>query len=241
MDVLKDAMDDAAAECSLAVPSLFATNTQTSYVQLKRYMYSTARELLSRIDWASCTLDETLTGDGTNVIALPSDFGRVVRRDEEDGAAVWSDGMRRAFKPFNSNGEWTVVRSMGPTPSYGYRIVGSNIEFTQDIALGDTITLSYVSKDWISHASARAAEWTDDADLSYLPIRLIELGSVWRWRRKRGLEFSSYQGEFEIELTRASNDDRSIRKIRFGQSPNNTGGSPYRNLPVPTLGPDPNI
>lgn len=233
-------MDDAAAECSLAVPSLFATNTTTNYTQLKRYMYSTAKELLQRIDWANCTLDETLTGDGTNTIALPADFSRVVRRDEEDGPAVWSDSMRRAFRPVTSNGEWTVLTSLGPTPSYGYRIVGSNIEFTQDIAIGDTITLSYVSKGWISHSSARQATWDDDADLTYLPPRLIELGTTWRWRRKRGLEFSSYQGEFEIELSRLSNDDRSIRKISFGGKVD-SGGSPYRNLPVPTLGPDPNI
>ena len=36
MDVLKDWMDNAAGECSLAIPSLFATNTGTSYPTDKR-------------------------------------------------------------------------------------------------------------------------------------------------------------------------------------------------------------
>jgi hypothetical protein len=232
-------MDDAAAECSLAVPSTFATNTTDSYAQLKRYMIATAKELLHRVDWANCTLDGTVTGDGTATYDLADDFGRLTRSDRDDEPAVWSDGMRRAFKPVTSNGEWTVLQSYGPTPSYGYRVVGSQIEFTQNIAVGDTVTYSYVSTGWISNASSRVATWASDADLTYLPGKLIELGTVWRWMRKRGLEFQSYQGEFEIELNRRSNDDRSIRKIGFG--PKSYQKSPYANLPVPTLGPDPNI
>lgn len=239
MDTLKSAMDDAAAECSLTVPTLFATNTNTSYAQLKRYMYAAAREMLSRIDWANCTLDGTITGTGASSYALASDFGRLTRNDDDNDPAVWSDDMRRTFKPVNTNGQWTVIESMGPTPSYGYRIVGSNIEFTQAIATGETVTYSYVSTGWISSSSTRVATWADDADLTYLPARLIELGTIWRWNRKRGLEFSSYQGQFEMELSRFANDDRGIRKISMGPKPGST--SPYQGLPVPTLGPDPNV
>ena len=239
MDVLKTAMDDAAAECSLAVPTLFATNTTDSYVQLKRYMRQTAKELLERHDWANITLDGTITGTGASSYALESDFMRLTRSDAEDKPAVWSDDMQRGFLPVTSNGQWTVLQSNGPTPSYGYRIVGSNIEFTQPIAVGETVTYSYVSTGWISSSGSRASAWADDADLTYLPSRLIELGVTWRWMRKRGLEFASYQGEFEIELSRYSNDDRGTRVIQFGQR--SAGGSPYRNLPVPTLGPDPDV
>lgn len=239
MDLLKTAMDNAASECSLAAPSLFATNTQDSYVQLKRYMYQAAEELLQRIDWANCTLDGSFSGADTDTYTLASDFKRLVRRDEEDDPAVWSDSMRRAFKPVTSNGQWTVITSMGPTPSYGYRVVGPNMEFTQDIATGETVTYAYVSKGWILSGASRVSVWADDADTTYLPSRLIELGTIWRWRRKRGLEFQSYQGEFEIELSRYANDDRSIRKISFGEKVG--ARSPYANLPVPTLGPDPNI
>lgn len=239
MELLKTAMDDAAAECSLAVPSLFATNTTDSYAQLKRYMRQASTELLQRIDWASCTIDGTITGDGGAIYALASDFLRLTRSDDPDQPAVWSEGMHRPFAPVTSNGEWTVLLSYGPTPSYGYRLVGSNIEFTQNLAVGEEVTYSYVSTGWISHDSARSATWQDDADLTYLPSRLIELGVTWRWMRKRGLEYATYQGELEIELSRYANDDRGIRKISFGQKA--SGGSPYRNIPVPTLGPDPDI
>lgn len=239
MDVLKTAMDDAAAECSLAVPSVFATNTADSYTQLKRYMRQTAKELLERIDWAGCTLDYTLTGADSDTFVLPADFLRLTRSDDEDKPAVWSDSMKRAFVPVTSNGQWTVLQSSGPTPSYGYRVVGPNIEFTQPIATGESVTISYVSNGWISSSGSRASAWADDADFTYLPARLIELGVTWRWMRKRGLEFASYQGEFEIELSRYANDDRGTRVIQFGQRI--SGGSPYRNLPVPTLGPDPDV
>lgn len=233
-------MDDAAAECSLAVPTTFATNTEDSYAQLKRYMVATAKELLQRIDWANCTLDGTITGDGGSVYDLETDFYRLTRSDDPASPAVWSDGMRRGFTPVTSNGEWTVLLSYGPTPTYAYRIVGSQIEFAQDIAVGDTVTYSYLTTGWISSSGSRAATWTNDADFTYLPAKLLELGTTWRWMRKRGLEFQSYQGEFEIELARRSNDDRMIRKIGFGPKAYQSK-SPYANLPVPTLGPDPNV
>lgn len=239
MDLLKTAMDDAAAECSLAVPSVFATNTGDSYAQLKRYMRQTAKELMERIDWANITLDGTITGDGGAIYPLPSDFFRLTRSDDPDKPAIWSNSMRRSFAPVTSNGQWTVILSYGPTPSYGYRVVGSNIEFTQNIAVGEELTYSYVSTGWISSASTRVATWATDADFTYLPARLIELGTTWRWMKKRGLEYASYQGELEIELSRLANDDRGIRKISFGQKA--YGGSPYRNIPVPTLGPDPDV
>lgn len=239
MDTLKSAMDDAATECSLNVPSLFATNTTASYAQLKRYMYSTAKELLSRHDWAVLTLDQTITGDGGDTYDLAADFGRLTRRDEVDEPAVWSDGMQRVYRPVTSNGGWTVLTSMGAAGTYGYRVVGTQIQFTQNIAASETVTVSYVSNAWISSAGSKVATWADDADFTYLPARLIELGTTWRWRRKRGLEFASYQGEFEMEFSRFANDDRSIRKISFGQRM--AVNSPYANLPVPELGPDPNI
>lgn len=239
MDTLKSAMDDAAAECSLAVPAVFYLNTTTSYAQLKRYMYLAAKELSQRIDWAVLTIDGTITGDGGSTYALPSDFLRLTREDDDDNPAVWSVDMRRAFKPVTANGQWTVLTSMGPTPSYGYRVVGGNIEFTQNLAVGQTVTISYVSTKWIQSAGSSVATWSADADYTLLPARLIELGVEWRWMRKRGLEFASYQGEFEMELSRAAGDDRSLRKISFGQRPQ--GGSPYRGLPVPMLGPDPDI
>jgi hypothetical protein len=238
MDTLRSAMDDAAAECSLAVPSLFATNTTTNYVQLKRYMVATAKELIERIDWAAITLDGIVTGDGTASYPLADDFFRLTRSDDEASPAVWSDSMRRGFRPVTSNGQWTVLQANGPTLQYGYRIVGASIQFTQNIAVGQTIKYSYLSKNWILAGTVPAATWGDDGDFTLLPSKLIELGVEWRWNRKRGLEYASYQGEFEMELSRLANDDRGIRKIGFGQRA--SGGSPYRNMPVPTLGPDPN-
>ena len=232
MDTLKSAMDDAAAECSLAVPALFATNTTDSYVQLKRYMYDAAKELLTRHDWANCTREQTVTGTGTDTYALAADFGRLTRRDEADEPAVWHASLRRRMLPVNTNSEWTVLTTLGGN-HYGYRIVGSNIEFTENLATGDTVTVHYVSTGWIENASSRVATWAADADYTYLPAKLIELGATWRWRRKRGLEFASYQGEFEIEMTRFINDDRSIRKINMGPSPEKT--SPYDGVDVPTL------
>lgn len=237
MDLLKTAMENAASECSLAAPAVWFSNTETSYAQLKRYMYDTARELVRRIDFTELTRDATITGDGGDTYPLQADFERLPRSDEEDDPAVYSTSMDRAFRPVTSNGQWNVLANRGPTPLYGYRVVGSNIQFTQDITSDESITLSYVSNYWILTGSTRTGTWTTDEDYTYIPGKLIELGTVWRWRRKRGLEFASYQGQFELELSRYASDDRGVKKISFGQRARST--SPYSNLAVPLLGPDP--
>lgn len=239
MDLLKTAMDNAAGECSLAAPSVWVSNTDTNYAQLKRYMYDVAREFVRRVDYTELTRDITITGDGGDTYPLQADFERLPRKDSEDDPAVWSDGMQRAFYPVTSNGQWTALQSRGPASSYGYRVVGSNIQFTQTIASGDTNTLAYVSNYWISSGGERVGVWGTEEDLTFIPGKIIELGVTWRWRRKRGLEFASYQGEYEIELSRYANDDRGIRKIRFGQRA--LPPTPYSNLPVPLLGPDPDV
>lgn len=238
-DVLKTYMDNAAGECSLAAPSVFYNNTDTSYAQLKRYMYRTAEELRQRHDWAYLTRDQSISGADTDTYALADDFDRMCRRNTPDDPAVWSSTLQRPYYPVVSNAEWTVLTALGGS-HYGYRVVGSNIQFTETVATGTTIKLAYISKSWILNGGNPTQTWSSDADYTKLPGILIEMGTTWRWRRKRGLEFSSYQGEYEMELSRRSNDDRNIRVIHFGSNASAEAfRSPYDGVDVPTLGPAP--
>lgn len=213
MDLIKDSMDDVARECGVAVPSLWATNTDDTYMTLKQFMRQTAKELLERIDWQRCTYTESITGTGTDTYALPSDFQRPTRGPN----SVYGNAPHWSYIPVTSNGDWTQLLSWGAGSTYYYRFTGNSIQFSQTINSPDTIAVAYVSKNWIDSSGTPTDTWTDDAQESYLPGRLIELGTTWRWKRKQGLEFSSYQGEYETELTRYSNDDRSQQLISFGK------------------------
>lgn len=233
MDIIKDVMDDVARECGSTVPSLWATNTEDTYMQFKMYLRQCADELLQRIDWQAVTLNEVYTGTGTDTYALPSDFKRPTR----DRNTVYGNSPQRwAFAPVTTNGNWTQLQSWGALSTYLYRFTGSNIQFSQTINSPDEITLAYVSTNWISSGGSPTSTWTNDADLTYLPGSLLYLGSVWRWKRKMGLEYASQQGEYEAELSRYSQDDRQQQIISFNKSYPDRLITPY-DLTPPLLGP----
>lgn len=224
MDIIKDSMDNVARECGVAVPSLWATNTDDTYMQLKMYLQQAASELLERVDWQDCTLDNVVTGSGTDTYLLPTDYKRPTR----DLNTVYGNSPQRwAFMPVTSNGDWTRLKSWGAAITYFYRFTGPNIQFSQIINNPDQITFSYVTKNWISSGGNRAATWAADSDLTYLPARLLEMGTIWRWKRKMGLEYQSIQGEYESDLSRSSSDDRNRQTIGFGKSMPDRFISPY--------------
>lgn len=232
MDLIKDSMDDVARECGVAVPSLWASNTDDTYVQIKMYMRQAASEMLERIDWQDCTLNQVITGSGTNSYPLNEDFKRPTR----DFNTVFGNSPQRwAFAPITTNGDWTQLQSWGALSTYFYRFTGTDIQFSQTINSPDQITLAYVTKNWINSGGNRVAAWTDDADTSYLPGRLLELGTIWRWKRKMGLDYASVLGEYETELSRRSADDRQQQKIGFGKTLPDRLITPYDITP-PLLG-----
>lgn len=232
MDLIKDTMDDVARECGVAVPSLWASNTDDTYQQLKMYMRQAASELLERIDWQDCTLNQVITGAATDTYLLNTDFKRPTR----DRNTVYGNSPQRwAFAPITSNGDWTQLQSWGALSTYFYQFTGESIQFSQTINSPDEITLSYITKNWINASGTRASTWVNDTDTSYLPSRLLEIGTTWRWKRKMGLDYQSLLGEYETELTRRSADNRQQQSISFNKSYPDRLITPY-DLTPPLLG-----
>ncbi len=213
MDLIKDVMDDVARECGVAVPSVWSTNVDDTPEILKMYLRQASDELLSRIDWQRCTYTETITGTGADTYALPSDFKRPTRGPN----SVYGNAPHWSYIPVTSNGDWTQLLSWGAGSTYYYRFLGNSIQFSQVINSPDTIAVAYVSKNWVDNSGVPASTWTNDSQETYLPGELLRLGTIWRWKRKMGLDYDSIQGEYETEITRASNDDRASQLISFGK------------------------
>lgn len=213
MDLIKDVMDDVARECGVAVPSVWSTNVDDTPEILKMYLRQASDELLSRIDWQRCTYTETITGSGSDTYALPSDFKRPTRGPN----SVYGNAPHWSYIPVTSNGDWTQLLSWGAGSTYYYRFLGNSIQFSQVINSPDTISVAFVSKNWVDDSGTPASSWTSDSQETYLPGELLRLGTIWRWKRKMGLDYDSIQGEYETEITRASNDDRASQLISFGK------------------------
>ena len=220
MATIAAAMDVAARQCSLAVPALWTTNTQTSYMELKDFLYETTDELLDRVDWPpNVSATATLSGTGATTYSLPSDFRRV-HRDEM--AVFETTNTRRMCVPVPQDGTWEYLNEVGSAGAYRYfRIEGDEeagftIDFFRALDSGETVKVQYVKDRWLKTGGNDSKTWTTDDDTLLLPRRLIELGVVWRFRRRKGLGYQDVYSEYEMRLSRAANDYRNRRKISFG-------------------------
>lgn len=234
MATVADVMNKAARECRITPPTSWIAATSLSYMDLKDYLQDTVDELLERVDWPDpIARDTAVVGDGTADYDLPSDFKRLTR----DPLTVYeTTTTRRACIPVTTNGEWTYLNDIGSAGgSRYYRTSGNEndgfaVEFFPTPATGDSITVSYISKNWLSLSGTAGATWTDANAILLLPERLIRMGVVWRFRRAKGLPYADRLNEYEAVLSRLANDARAIRSVDM------TGGRKMANpfdIPVP--------
>ena len=54
-----------------------------------------------------------------------------------------------------------------------------------------------------------------------MPRTVVESGTVWRYRERRGLPYLDKYNEYEAKMARLSNDTRARRVVSFGETDNN--------------------
>lgn len=232
MPTVAEVMDKVARECRASVPTDWVAATLPTYMELKDLLSETADDLLERVDWPDpISKDTTITGDGSETYSLPSDFKRLTR---DDLAVYETTTTRRAGIPVATRGAWTHLEEMGSAgASRFYRLSGDEengheISFFQDLATGDEVIVSYVSRNWLTIAGTGGYAWTDTSAILLFPRRLIEMGVSWRFRQRKGLPYIAKMNEYEGALARAANDRRGVKKVCFGD-----GGEDYKPMRVP--------
>lgn len=225
MATIKEVMDEAARECSITPPSDWVGSTEPRYVELRGFLNRTARELLERVDWPSpIGATASISGPGTEISNysqhdLPSGFGRLMR---DDFAVYETTTTRRRCVPVSSDGQWTHLDQVGSAGAYRYyRTAGDEqdgftIDFFRALTASQTVKVQYVSKYWLKSDGTETDTWTTNDDTLLLPRELIDLGVIWRFRRRTGLAYQDVYGEYEQRLSRIVNDARNRRGIPFG-------------------------
>lgn len=221
MATVVEALNRIARKCSVSEPDSWLTATSTEHVEIRDdFLLECVDEIQRR-----CVLPSPLSGsfeitaDGSETYTLPSDFLRL----QDDKLSVYeSTNLRRALAPITSDGAWTHLKSVGPTGFARYfRLTGYagnwSISIYREPTSGNTITVHYVSRNWMQNsAGTDGYAFTDPSDILLIPRRLIELGTVCRWRERKGVPYDSTLAEFEAELERYTNQTKTRRSIGFG-------------------------
>jgi len=186
----------------LDVPDNVVANTRREYVELVQFSKEAGDECARRVDWAALRSTATITGTGTNDnFALPAGFSRLTI-----GNAVSVGGV--PIRGGVSQDEWFTLTPTTGTPRY-FRVSGtSSISFYPYPAIGVPISVSCQTKNWCSNGTST---WNGDTDTPLIPDDLIVKGTIWRFKRKSGQDFSDYLAEFEAVLTDMAGTDMRER------------------------------
>lgn len=226
MTLITDALDRIARQCSITPPSSWLTSTVTGVVELRDdFLRETVDDLADRLDLpAPIGQQQTLTGtgatnaDGSETFSLNADFKRLQR----DQLAVYDTLQDRAVVPVTEDGQWNHLTDVGASGAIKhYRIAGYEGNWTMDVynapGTGDEIKVSYISTNWMANAAGTLGDtFTAADDVLIFPRRIIEAGTVFRFRERKGLPYQDKYAEYEALVARLSNDTRSRRRIDFG-------------------------
>ena len=103
------------------------------------------------------------------------------------------------------SGNDILVFTGPPTSSVQTGLIVPMVEFFPVLGVGEVITFVYAQGGWITNAAGQQYPtplWQADSDLSLLPERLIRLGAVWRWKRRKGFDYSEEMNDYEGALDR---------------------------------------
>lgn len=179
---------EVAKRVSLDAPSFLIGNTDREWCEIVTLTEAVADEMARRVDWGQLTRTATITGTGTPATGqLPSDFHRVVR-----GIGVTAPGVVRPL----SRPEWQALTMQAGTPRY-FLLEDNYISFFPFLPVGAQATVHYQSRDW---CSAGTSHWVSDNDTCLIDERVLELGTIARWRRMKGLEHATFSEEYEAAL-----------------------------------------
>src|SRR3990167_567366 len=207
-------VQDACDEIGVPQPYTVIDNTDEQIRKLLALSNRDGRSWTRDYDWTILQRLYTFTTtDGTADYALPSDYSRLLPQTEWDRA-----NKRQLIGPVTRQTWETIKSGLIGSGIVGrrYQIVRSSTTTSRIMAIdptpsttGDTLAYWYVSANWCSDSAVAtpASAWAADDDVPFLNADLLTLDLVVRYKRSKGLEFSSEADELGQLFTLLSGQD----------------------------------
>lgn len=223
MALISDALDTVARETSVTPPASWVSATDAEHVEIRDdFLRQAVADILDRVDLPDPVgAQYTITGDGSEEYSLPADFLRLKR----DDWSVYETGLLYPLVPVPSEGEYEYIKDRGLAGAERYFTLGGyegarTIKIYREPTASVSILVSYQSRNWMAtDGGAAGYAFTSGDDVLLLPRELIEVGCVYRWRRRRGLEYTDVYAEYEAKMSRLSVSSKARRRVSFGEQP----------------------
>ena len=198
-------------------PAQAYTSTDQSVLQMVAFAQDTGRELLERYDWNYLKKQSLITGDGaTTLWNLPADWMRLCPSDKSPMGALVSSARPTIPLVGPVNDEWlNQMKALPAFPAYPvWRLINTNVEIWPALSSGEVVTFWYFTKAWIIQATGtQVATFSADTDASLIDEDLIMKGSIWRWKRAKGLDYAEEFRAYESALERNAGQQDNERVV----------------------------
>lgn len=197
--MIGDILPDILAECGLDRASPDIGENIFEMRQIRSLMNVAGRDINTRVEWSRAQGSFGVTS--ADFGALPVDFQRMANA----GAVIFDGNDHIPVRPCVSPELWQLLEKFPPEQPY-YLLRDGRIYFTVDTGAEGAL-VRYVSANWVSGTDAVAS----NADVTIFPERLLAKGTVWRWKRQKGLPYDDLMAEFEADMESAARSDRGIQ------------------------------
>lgn len=192
-------------------PTIIVGNSDAQVRQLLILLQEAGDDLRERWEWNALLVDWSfaITSD-PHIESLPADFNRFQWR-----ADMWRSGslLTPLMGPVGPNQWHRLLTIPGTYPGY-WRRFGRSVQIT-GVAIGETVTIPYISDNWIldTNGTTTKARWGADTDTTLIYYDLIELAGRWRWKHSKGLSYGEDFTSLEQRAESKAASDRASRPI----------------------------
>lgn len=202
---LRTIIQNVAADLALSEPSTVIGNSNSQIKQLLQLAQREGKDLASRYRWRALVRQEQFTystGD-TDQGALN---GTVVSDGDVEyiiGETFWNQTLDEPVRGPLSDAEIEQLAAFPVTGPYErWWISGKNLYIDPAPTSADTAQFAYKSTFWCETSGGTGqAKWAADTDVGRLDENIMELGILWRWLRRKGMDYSE---EFKTYETRVA-------------------------------------
>jgi hypothetical protein len=212
---LIDIVQGAARRVNIQQPPIAIGTSDANVALLIDCAQDAGDDAVERVNWAALKLipPATFTGDGvTAAFPLPIGFQALSPSDTfvSNLYPTWSlpgpvsEGAMVRLKALPMAIPTHTWRQVGGTV-VGSGMIMPMIEFFPVLGVGEIVSFVYAQGNWITDltgAQYATPIWQADSDISLIPERLIRLGAIWRWKRRRGFDYAEEMNDYEGALDR---------------------------------------
>lgn len=228
-----------APRLGIATPNTATGSTDVQVQQLLALVNEEGQELAARFDWQELTHEVTFPASG---IQTQGSISELIA-DNYNGSV--------AFRKILNDTIWNItkrVRICGPMsaadhslataaatavgPWSDYRIRGGALLLYPPATALDSLRFEFAADSWAMNAAGDTykSAFSADDDTSILDSRLIELGTIWRWKAAKGLDYAQNYQNYENAVLDAMAGNKTTGPVEMDSCPE-TKGYPFAVIP----------